>query len=238
MTQLLVSVRDAGEARDAIAGGADVIDAKEPLDGSLGACTDKAVSEILAVVGAYRPVSVARGELIDQLDGHSAPPHGVGIAKVGLAGCGSRDSWRDELVSLWQHWQRESPAVEAVAVAYADWREANSPEPAEVISVGAQFGCRYFLLDTKTKQRALLDRVGFAELNGWLGDAANNGMQTVLAGSLQGAQLPVVLKQYRPSIVAVRGAACEGDRTGRICKAKVEALVKRIREIDAMVPSH
>ena len=36
MTKLLVSVRDAAEAIDALAGGADLIDVKEPLAGSLG----------------------------------------------------------------------------------------------------------------------------------------------------------------------------------------------------------
>jgi len=35
--RLLVSVRDASEARAALAGGAGIIDAKEPLNGPLGA---------------------------------------------------------------------------------------------------------------------------------------------------------------------------------------------------------
>ncbi|MGH8059229.1 MAG: (5-formylfuran-3-yl)methyl phosphate synthase, partial [Candidatus Entotheonellia bacterium] len=39
LPRLLASVRDAAEARAALQGGADVLDAKEPSAGPLGACT-------------------------------------------------------------------------------------------------------------------------------------------------------------------------------------------------------
>ena len=65
MTQLLVSVRDAAEARTAVEGGADLIDIKEPARGPLGAADVDVVEQIIAEVAGRRPVSAALGELRD-----------------------------------------------------------------------------------------------------------------------------------------------------------------------------
>ncbi len=65
MTQLLVSVRSAAEAEAALAGGAHVIDVKEPSRGSLGRADDATIDEVVRVVAGRRPVSAALGELHD-----------------------------------------------------------------------------------------------------------------------------------------------------------------------------
>ncbi|MES1213307.1 MAG: (5-formylfuran-3-yl)methyl phosphate synthase, partial [Singulisphaera sp.] len=49
-TGLLVSVRDANEARDALLGGADLIDLKEPTRGSLGRVDSAMIGEVVAQV--------------------------------------------------------------------------------------------------------------------------------------------------------------------------------------------
>src|SRR5205823_6162635 len=58
--RLLVSVRGSVEARAAVAGGADVIDAKDPARGPLGAVRRDRLAAIRLAVGAARPVSAAR----------------------------------------------------------------------------------------------------------------------------------------------------------------------------------
>src|ERR671923_2585613 len=60
--RLLVSVRDADEARAALRGGAEVIDAKDPSRGALGAVDASVLHDIVAVVGGKRPVSAALGD--------------------------------------------------------------------------------------------------------------------------------------------------------------------------------
>ena len=52
--RLLISVRDAAEARSAIAGGTDVIDVKEPSRGPLGRADDRVVREVVDTVRAAR----------------------------------------------------------------------------------------------------------------------------------------------------------------------------------------
>ena len=65
MAGLLVSVRSAAEAVAAVAGGASVIDVKEPDRGPLGRADVSVWREVRAVVPASIPVSVALGELAD-----------------------------------------------------------------------------------------------------------------------------------------------------------------------------
>ena len=55
--KLLVSVVDAAEARVAAAAGADIIDVKNPAEGSLGAPTPAVIADVRAAVPAL-PVSV------------------------------------------------------------------------------------------------------------------------------------------------------------------------------------
>ena len=61
--QLLVSVRTAAEARIALAGGADIVDAKEPSRGSLGAVSPSVLRQICQRIPSERPVSVALGDV-------------------------------------------------------------------------------------------------------------------------------------------------------------------------------
>src|SRR3954454_3761043 len=91
--QLLVSVRDAREAHRALAGGADIIDAKEPLAGALGPVSLPTFEAIVAAVASRRPVSAALG------DGRSEKPvareaeafarAGAAFVKIGFAGVAS-----------------------------------------------------------------------------------------------------------------------------------------------------
>src|SRR5262245_65855688 len=94
MSGLLVSVRSAAEAEVALAGGATLIDVKEPARGSLGRADDMTIAAVLHVVAGRRPVSAALGELVDK----SSLPRCSGLAFVewGLAGAARLD-WRGDV---------------------------------------------------------------------------------------------------------------------------------------------
>ena len=65
--RLLVSVADVEEAAAALAGGADVIDAKDPRAGALGAVQARVLREIRAGIGDARPVTAAIGDGSDEI---------------------------------------------------------------------------------------------------------------------------------------------------------------------------
>src|SRR5205823_7246846 len=94
MAGLLVSVRSPQEAEAALAGGASLIDVKDPARGSLGRADDSVIAAVVRAVAGRRPVSAAMGELMES----RASFAGVGLSYVkwGLAGCGGQARWQGE----------------------------------------------------------------------------------------------------------------------------------------------
>jgi uncharacterized protein (UPF0264 family) len=211
LTRLLVSVRNAREAKDALAGGADLIDVKEPLRGSLGMADPAVWREAAEAVAGRAPLSVALGELREFRSDTQLCLPAVQFAKLGLAGCAAIDDWPARWASALNSLP---PRVGRVAVSYADWRQAEAPPPRAVIEAGHALGCRAWLIDTYAKHAGgLLDHIGIEELEELIASARRAGMLTVLAGSLTRESIPRVLP-LAPDYIAVRGAVCRGGREG------------------------
>ncbi len=213
MTKLLVSVRSVAEAEAALAGGAALIDVKEPSRGSLGPADETTVAAVIGCVQQRRPVSAAMGEL-----GAVAPPlrtRGLSYGKWGLAGRGSDVGWRKELAGTAGRLSRTDPSCQLVAVAYADWQRAHSPPPAEVCVFAQHQRCGAFLLDTWCKDGStLLDWLSTAEIGRLCSICRAAGIPVALAGSLRLAHVPL-LAPVQPDWFAVRGAVCRGGARGR-----------------------
>src|SRR5256885_10648472 len=90
LMRLLVSVASATEALAARAGGADIIDAKDPLAGALGAVPLSVLAEIHAAVGGTHPVTAAIGDATDEALTYATAwafaAAGAALVKVGFAG--------------------------------------------------------------------------------------------------------------------------------------------------------
>ena len=225
---LLVSVRSASEALAAMAGGAALIDVKEPAHGPLGRARDAVMIEAIGVVARRCPVSAALGELIE--DRGESVPAGLAFIKWGLAGYRSSKAWQSSLDA------RRALGPEVVAVAYADWQCAGAPPLEEVIGYVVRRSPGVVLLDTCCKDAGqvgaapptLLDWLRpaqIAEVCSWCRSA---GVRIALAGSL-GAPEVAALATTAPDWFAVRGAACDRGRDGTVSAAKVRALVNVIR---------
>src|SRR5262249_47819969 len=91
--QLLVSVADAIDAAVALDGGADIIDAKDPRAGALGAVSLGVFGEIRAGVANRRPLSAAVGDAADEAAiaraAYEFAAAGAVFVKVGLNGAAS-----------------------------------------------------------------------------------------------------------------------------------------------------
>jgi uncharacterized protein (UPF0264 family) len=225
MTGLLVSVRSAAEAALALAAGVDLIDVKEPSHGSLGAADPAVWDEVLGTVQGQVPVSVALGELADYRPPTSdlRPPT---YAKLGLANAAALSDWQARWVAI----MLALPAgTKPVAVAYADWQRAASPPPAKVLVAAQEVHAPFLLIDTYDKSCGnLLAHASLAELADLSARAALFNIRLVLAGSLDIAAIKKVLP-LAPAYVAVRGAACAGERTQAIDAARVKRLVELVR---------
>src|SRR5947209_5613388 len=120
---LLVSVRDAAEAVAARAGGADLIDVKEPSRGPLGRADVATIASAVQAVGGKIPFSVALGELREcPAAVPDSLPAAVRYVKWGLAGL-SQERWDHRLRDA----RRSAVGRCAVVVAYADADRVDAP---------------------------------------------------------------------------------------------------------------
>ncbi len=230
--RLLVSVRSAAEIPAAVAGGAEIVDAKEPAHGSLGAVGAPVLRAIAAALPPTMPLSVALGDPRDaaavaaalgSLAGLVSRPRELYV-KVGLAGVRDPSVAEALLAACVEAAARAAVQPDVVAVAYADHVGADAV-PRDVVSrLAVAAGARGVLLDTWTKGDGdLFHWIGESELRKWVEEAKRVGLFVALAGSLsveslhRAAGLPA-------DIVGVRGAACAGGRAGRVEEVRVRAL--------------
>jgi uncharacterized protein (UPF0264 family) len=234
---LLVSVRDAAEAAAALAGGADLIDVKEPSRGPLGRADTAAIAAVIEAVGGRAPVSAALGELREcPLVGIAADlPDGLSFVKWGLSGM-LRGGWNRamivaRLLFAENRASKSNTGPQWVTVAYADWVPAEAPRPADIVAALKETWVKVILFDTFQKDGAtLLDWMSVKEIAALVRSCQEFDVKVALAGSLTAHEIDR-LRTVRPDWFAVRGAACDGGRGGIVSE-------RRVRELADLVHSH
>jgi uncharacterized protein (UPF0264 family) len=229
--KLLVSVVSVEEARRALAGGADIIDVKDPGEGALGAPAPAVVSAVAQAVGTAAPVSAALGDLpclphTAALAARGAACSGAGYVKVGLRGARDLDS----AVALMQAVAAAvGPRTAVIAAAYADAAALHPPAlaPAWLPLVAQRTGIAGVLVDTFVKDgRGLYGWLPEAEVAQLVARTRAVGATFAVAGQLRRGQLARVAAD----VVGVRSAVCRGgDRGGELDGNLVAAAVTELR---------
>ena len=233
--QLLVSVRDAIEAAAAVAGGADIIDAKEPLAGALGAVSRDVLHAIVAAVRGARPVTAALGDADDEdrveRDARAFVAAGVALVKIGFAGVTARNRV-DALIAA----AVRGAGDHVIAVAYADHERAGSPPVDAILDAAVHAGASGLLIDTADKRGpGLLALMPADAIGRTVARARGAGLIAALAGRLTAADLSIV-RDTGADIAGVRGAACDEGRTGHVSAARIALLARHLgREPDDYV---
>jgi (5-formylfuran-3-yl)methyl phosphate synthase len=227
MARLLVSVRSVAEARAALAGGASLLDVKEPSRGSLGQADPAVVAAVIDLAAGRVPVSAAMGEL-DAESSLSIHPS-LAYAKWGLAGWQLKPRWRATLKRVGELLREGLPECRLVAVGYADWQRANAPEPARVVDQAVTAGCGALLVDTWGKDGTnLLDWIDFQAVSELVHACREVRLPVALAGSLGILQIERLMA-LEPDWFAVRGAACRGgDRLQSVSVRSVRFLAELV----------
>lgn len=217
MTKLLASVKSAAEARAALAGGADIIDLKEPGAGVLGRLPDARVAEILAAIGGQRPTSATIGDMdlvpaavLEAVSRMAAT--GVDIVKLGMF-AGDAEATIAALAAP------ARAGTRLVAVFFAD----RAPDMALVDRCAAA-GFHGVMLDTADKSRGRLTRhLSRGQLAQFVRRGRAAGLLTGLAGSLSPADVPALLP-LSPHYLGFRSALTVGGRDGVLDPAAVSRL--------------
>ncbi len=228
--QLLVSVVDEDEVAPAVAGGADIVDVKNPREGSLGAGFPHVIRRVRELTPADTPVSAAIGDVpnlpgMAALAAAGAAACAVQYVKVGLLGPRDAHEARALLAAVCRAAREQAPGVRIMATAYADAGMIGSVLPLALPAAAAEAGADGCMLDTAEKRGStLLSTLSGAELAEFVARCREAGLICALAGSLREEHVSRI-RELAPDIVGFRGAVCRGDRVdGRVDRAAVARL--------------
>ena len=232
MTELLISVRSAAEARVAIAAGCDWVDIKEPTRGPLGradAATWKAIAEECGRARTRPKLTVALGETIDDARASHLPPS-VTLAKLGPSALPSPTdaaSYADAIRRVRTRFGR----CDWATVAYADAESMRTAAAwRTVIDTAAKLGDAVVLVDTCDKHGPrLLDRWTLDDVCRHVELAHEAGLKAAIAGRLRVDELGP-LAACGVDILGVRSAACGGDRMASVELHAARACVRAVRQ--------
>lgn len=232
MIRMLVSVRDAAEARDAALAGADFIDLKEPSTGALGAVDPAIIRASVAVlrrVAGHARISATigdlqAGEIVAVLDAvERVRQCGVDLVKVGVTGGAAGE--RDTLLARLAHC-----GAAVVPVLLVD-----DGLDHDVFVQACALGFPAVMVDTEAKLAgSVIERVGLPTL----ADAATHARHAAtpfgVSGALQLRDLAAIAR-LRPDFAGFRSAVCAGSRGGRLDPSRVRLLRERLTEACAEV---
>jgi uncharacterized protein (UPF0264 family) len=221
--RFLASVRSEDEARLALAGGADIIDCKEPAAGALGALPHHVVADIRRALPAYVPVSATVGDLPCEPAAlcdaaREMANTRVDYVKVGIFSGG------DARAAIAALGRLDLQASRLVAVLFAD----DAPNLALIEDLAA---ARFagVLLDTAHKDSgSILDHMTPPQLAQFVAAARARGLFAGIAGSLR-LEHVASLRALTPDIMGFRGALCAGSqRKGALDLLAVKAIARAL----------
>jgi (5-formylfuran-3-yl)methyl phosphate synthase len=221
MTLFLASVASLAEARVALAGGADIIDCKDPTKGALGALAPNVVRAIVDDIRSRQPVSAVTGDLPMQPDvvvnaARAMAGCGVDYIKVGLFPGEGRIACINALSPL-------AAKHKIIGVLFAD----RDPDMT-LLPLLAANGFAGVMIDTAGKGAGrLLTHLDIPALAGFVKACRVHKLMCGLAGSLEAPDVPRLLA-LAPDFLGFRGALCKGGRGGTLdagALAVIRALI-------------
>lgn len=236
--KLLISPFSIEEAKIAIKGAVDIIDVKNPNEGSLGANFPWVINHIRRLVheNGHQEISATIGDIPNlpgtaSLAALGAANCNVDYIKVGLKG----PQTQEDAITLMKMVSRAvkdyKDSIKVVAAGYADFERFQTLSPLMLPKIARLTDTDVVMIDTGIKDgRSLFDFLSRAELQGFLDHAREVGIQTALAGSLKPSHIPS-LRELNPSIIGIRGAVCEGyDRLkGKMQLSKINEFKTKIK---------
>ncbi len=237
--KLLVSPKDIEEAKAVIRGNADIIDVKNPKEGSLGANFPWVIRAIKELVEKERGNGMEMSATIGDFDykpgtaslaALGAASVGADYIKVGLFKIKTRQEAIDLLRGVVKAVKGFDPTKKVVSAFYSDYKRINSISPFEITEIGKEVDIDVAMVDTGIKDgRSTLEFLSKDELKTFVAESKALGLDTALAGSITFEDLPVI-KEINPGILGVRGIVCGGDREAQVRAELVTELRRKVSE--------
>lgn len=226
--RLLVSPMNMEEAHAALAGGADILDVKNPKEGSLGANFPWVIRSVADLARGKVPVSATIGDMefkpgTASLAALGAASSGADYVKAGLLGVKTCDQAEEMLKAIVRAVKDLDPKKKVVASGYSDYLRVGSISPMLLPAAASEAGADVVMVDTAIKDgKPTFDFMGEKDLADFIELGHSNDLEVALAGSIGFPHLETLLR-LQPDIIGVRGIVCGGDRRSAV---KEELVVK------------
>jgi hypothetical protein len=230
--KVLISPKDEFEAREAVNGGADIIDVKNPAEGSLGANFPLVIKQIREIVPDSIDISATIGDF-PHLPGSAslaalgAAVSGANYVKVGLKGSKTRDDAIFLMENVTRTVKEYDPLKKVVLAGYADFQRALTLDPLSLPEIAHRAGCDVVMVDTFVKDgQSLFNFMDESACARFVSEGHRRKLHVALAGSIKLGEISAI-KHTGADIVGIRGAACSGgDRlAGTVQAGNVRALM-------------
>jgi len=212
---MLASVTSLAEAETVRAGGADIIDLKDPANGPLGALSATLVAEIAHSMGTNAKLSAAAGTIPGAgiIEATRIAATGIDYVKIGFL------SQRD-LGEYARAFAAFPKKTKLIGVFFADCGPDLS-----LLRILAECGFVGVMLDTAKKHAGrLLDHMDVAALDRFVTCCRAHKLLTGLAGSLESPDVPRLLP-LEPDFLGFRGSLCRGhSRQDEVDPASVKMI--------------
>lgn len=231
--KLLISPINKEEAIIASNGGADIVDVKNPKEGSLGANFPWVISSVKDAIGSKQPISATIGDFnykpgTASLAALGAAVSGADYVKVGLFDIQTEKQALDMLTNIVHSVKDYDSSKFVVASGYSDYERINSISPMFLPAIGAKAGVDVVMVDTGIKDgRSTFEFMSEEELTEFTKMASDMNLLSALAGTLMFDDLPA-LRRIQPDIIGIRGMVCGGDRNDGIQQELVEKLKREM----------
>ena len=225
--KLLVSPMNVQEAIAAEQGGADIIDVKNPKEGSLGANFPWVIAQIKSHIN--KPLSATIGDFNFKPGTASLAALGAAVAgaqyiKVGLYDIHTPEQAYELLAGITRAVRTFDAEKVIVASAYSDYKRIGSISPFELPAAAKKADVDVVMVDTGIKDgKSTFEFMSNEELKKFVDLAHENKLNCAIAGSIKFEDLPTI-KAIAPDIIGVRGMVCGGDRTEAIRPELVQKL--------------
>ena len=232
--RLLVSVVNEEEVTAAVEGGADIVDVKNPSEGTLGGNFPHVIRRVRKHTPPALEVSATIGDVPNlpgtvSLAALGASVCGVQYIKVGLFGIHNPPEAVLLLRQVCRAAREHHGGIQIIAAAYADADKVKALHPCHLPAIAKEAGVNGCLLDTALKgDGTLLTKLRDVQLQEFVNQCLKANLLCALAGSLSLKDIPHVCK-FGADIIGVRTAVCHGNRVnGRVDRQKVQRWKEEI----------
>jgi (5-formylfuran-3-yl)methyl phosphate synthase len=238
--KVLVSPQNVAEALICLSAGVEIVDVKNPEEGSLGANFPWVIEEIKSHTKGRALLSATLGDVPFKPGTISQAALGAVIAgadyiKVGLYGISTTQETYAMMKAVKRAADMAKRNITVVACSYADAAKIGAISPQEAIIPVKEAGCDGIMIDTAVKDgRDLFASQDVDALKLFVNTAREHGLLSALAGSIRKENLRQ-LAIINPDIIGVRGAVCESrDRVrGKMTKELIEDFLSGVKLFSA-----